>query len=122
MRVVASSPGLSRPPLLFLLCAQELGVAGTSPATTQVVGGQSQRVRPEPAIGPARGRTRWAGPMTGSACPPWAMGTAHRSRVYPTSAPKVSKSATADFDERAFAPHARFHSAEDRPNLMRAQI
>src|SRR5882672_9116517 len=32
--------------------------------------GQSQRVRPEPAIGPARDRTRWAGPMAGSACPP----------------------------------------------------
>ena len=27
----------------------------------------AQRVRPEPAIGPARGRTRWAGPMINSA-------------------------------------------------------
>jgi valyl-tRNA synthetase len=26
----------------------------------------AQRVRPEPAIGPAKGRTRWAGPMAGS--------------------------------------------------------
>src|SRR6266478_3631820 len=29
----------------------------------------SRRVRPEPAIGPARGRTRWAGPMVNSAKP-----------------------------------------------------
>src|SRR5260370_20059814 len=30
-------------------------------------GAISHRVRPEPAIGPARGRTRWAGPMINSA-------------------------------------------------------
>ena len=29
----------------------------------------SHRVRPEPAIGPAKGRTRWAGPMVNSAKP-----------------------------------------------------
>ena len=87
MRVVASSPGLSRPPRLFLLCAQELGVAGTSPATTQVVGGQSQRVRPEPAIGPARGRTRWAGQDDRLRVPTLGLsevGTARRSASLPT--------------------------------------
>ena len=29
------------------------------------------RVRPELAVGPAKGRTRWAGPMTGSGRTRW---------------------------------------------------
>ena len=33
--------------------------------------GPAHRVRPEPAIGPAKGRTRWAGPMAGSGRTRW---------------------------------------------------
>ena len=33
--------------------------------------GPAHRVRPEPAVGPAKGRTRWAGPMAGSGRTRW---------------------------------------------------
>src|ERR1700730_8952797 len=50
----------------------------------------NHRVRPEPVIGPARGRTRWPGPMMNAAKPidsrcraPSTMGCA-RAQAYPT--------------------------------------
>src|SRR5258706_7444096 len=87
MVVVASWPGLSGRPGLLWRCAQDRGVAGTSAARRQVVGGQSQRVRPEPAIGPARGRTRWAGQDDRLRVPTLGLsevGTARRSAPLPT--------------------------------------
>jgi hypothetical protein len=43
-------------------------VGGTSPATSRERCRCSHRGRPELVIGPARGRTRWAGPTISSAC------------------------------------------------------
>src|ERR1700730_12048664 len=65
-------------------CAS-IGASASRSMPRNQSGGQSQRVRPELAIGPARGRTRWAGPMTGSACPPGSrlVGTARRARLCP---------------------------------------
>src|SRR5258708_3797972 len=74
-------------------------------------GGQRRghRARPGPAIGPARGRTRWAGPMTSSARSGGANWQSHavertpprpsiRNRACPISALNMSNSAIAEFD------------------------
>jgi len=54
--------------ILATLCTDmSLRPRTTLPASAGGVGWMSHRVRPELAIGPARGRTRWAGPMVNSA-------------------------------------------------------